>query len=880
MCWNWIFGFFVGWRLIKWIGGIIRYLSGLTILFFARLYQSGNRRRLDVSRTHRGLSIGNVAGIVLATFIGLTSLCSAQGSAGYFGLGIAAGLYILVGMGRFTLLDDLLSSEEINLPNRSEVIVFQIKVQKTTEWKRELALQMVQQLLLACSELIFQIEANAGSVVWQVIDPVRQVNPAVIEQLIRNTYPMAEIKRGPYQTPILVSGSLRRILHYDYTNMFVASLLPVAELVKIDPLVAVTHTLSELQPGEQIRFTLATGGFAEAAYAEGERQVTQLVVHPARYLTHRGVSDALMAMAAGQDRDDRFTSDYQKPLEKKLAANLYYSAFWIQVEAVDYQRLDQLTQLAHNQVAHFANLPFNTLGMVDWPLEWNTFTLKTNIQNQTSDVLSCYRAWREGQVVNRAPTLILEPGEMAALWHLPHEEMAASRISWARKVVATPEPVVRQSQGIRLGRGVRGGRETEIRLLEGDRVSHMSVVGTTRSGKTNFVHQMSRQDIANDRGVAVISPHRELIDDILRCSIPVGRETDVVLLDIEDKDHPPPMNPLAGHRGQAGMLGVISLIERLFQGSNQLVWLFAYLRAALLLLQGEPQPTMQDVARVLLDDGYRLGLLQRCQNYEVRDFWNFKYNQASDKGKTQISESIIHRLRAFYGNPYLYPVLCHPQAIPFRRYLQENKIILISLEVDTDEVPIIERDLIGALLISQLQSAGMKDRKDAPYYIYVDEAQHFVTSSMDVMLSEAGKKKLSLILANQYLGQLSGSTLDAVLGNVGAMAVFKCGSRDKTTLQTYTQPEFSGQDLVDLDRFEAALKMQVNTRSQPAFTLRPDPPPKEPSDAAARARRIRAKSHHQYTPMTRQQVLGWLNGRYGNVPVSTGTVDDDDDYYG
>lgn len=263
---------------------------------------------------------------------------------------------------------------------------------------------------------------------------------------------------------------------------------------------------------------------------------------------------------------------------------------------------------------------------------------------------------------------------------------------------------------------------------------------------------------------------------------------------------------------------------------------------------------------------------------EVREFWDFKYNRASLREKTQIAEPILYRLRTFYGNPYLYPALCHPQTIPYRRYMQENKIILISLEVDEDEVPLLERNLIGAFLMSRLQMAGMKDRKDAPYYIYVDEAQHFVTSSLDVLFSESRKKNLALITANQYLGQLGTQTLDAVVGNVGAVAVFKCGAFDKTTLQTYTQPEFSGQDLVNLDRFEAALKMQVDAQSQPAFTLRPDPPIKEPPDATARLRRVRAKSRRQYTPMSRQQVLDWLNQRYGNNPVMP--VADDTDYYG
>jgi type IV secretory pathway TraG/TraD family ATPase VirD4 len=46
-----------------------------------------------------------------------------------------------------------------------------------------------------------------------------------------------------------------------------------------------------------------------------------------------------------------------------------------------------------------------------------------------------------------------------------------------------------------------------------------------------------------------------------------------------------------------------------------------------------------------------------------------------------------------------------------------------------------------------------KDRVD--FYLYVDEFQNFATDSFAVILSEARKYKLNLVMANQYIGQMS-----------------------------------------------------------------------------------------------------------------------------
>jgi len=60
------------------------------------------------------------------------------------------------------------------------------------------------------------------------------------------------------------------------------------------------------------------------------------------------------------------------------------------------------------------------------------------------------------------------------------------------------------------------------------------------------------------------------------------------------------------------------------------------------------------------------------------------------------------------------------------------------------------------ILVSKLQMAAMRrdnipkaERKD--FYLYIDEFQNYVTDSIESILSEARKYRLSLNIAHQYL---------------------------------------------------------------------------------------------------------------------------------
>jgi len=113
-------------------------------------------------------------------------------------------------------------------------------------------------------------------------------------------------------------------------------------------------------------------------------------------------------------------------------------------------------------------------------------------------------------------------------------------------------------------------------------------------------------------------------------------------------------------------------------------------------------------------------------------------------------------------------------------------------------------------------------RKD--FYLYIDEFQNFTTNSICQILSEARKYALNLIIAHQYLGQLSKGQnteiKDAVFGNVGTMVTFKIGTEDAQGIVKEFSPVFNEYDLINIDKGTAYIKLLVDNSALRPFSLR------------------------------------------------------------
>lgn len=136
---------------------------------------------------------------------------------------------------------------------------------------------------------------------------------------------------------------------------------------------------------------------------------------------------------------------------------------------------------------------------------------------------------------------------------------------------------------------------------------------------------------------------------------------------------------------------------------------------------------------------------------------------------------------------------------------------------------------------------------EPPFFLYIDEFQHFVTDSLATILSEARKFGVGLTLSHQYLAQLPPKLLDAVRGNVGSLIVMRLGADDAALLEREVNPPFLARDLVSLSFARAVAKLTVRGSTLQPFSARMMTPYPRAVDGSDRIELIRKQSRRRFS---------------------------------
>lgn len=748
--------------------------------------------------------------------------------------------------------------------------ILTVFVPKDTEWDGQRASQFMHQMLAGFGHLVFRIAASSEEMYWQVIDP-QNGDPQMLESAIRASYPEATVSIDPFGIGELAEAypMYRIVLKYQQVmETFLAPIVYADDIKSPDPLSHITEIMGNLREGERIFYYVFARGAAPEAYKQGEKHLT------------RNVYDGTMTGFVDPYKVERYKSELTRVLNQKLTARLYHASIFIQLESPDPQRLNALLTI-DNQMVSFDRPQFGGLGWIEdgqktLVIQSDDNDWETNAVGQFGQIASQEDGVFRKNKLKTQIDLILEPRELASLWHLPHEEFTAPTIQWSYGNVRIPSVLRGKTEGVCVGVNSFAGRAEPIYIP--DRSGHISIIGQSGVGKSNLMHHLIHQDIEAGHGVALIDPHGQLVSDILRYSIPTHREKDVVILDIADETYPTPLNLLSVPAGidrsnAAGQL--MGVLDRLYD-FNSTPTVADAMSASLVTLLHDENATIRDVGRLFRDESYRLRLMDKLTNVAALEFWE-RFNEQKS-GRDQIIRPVLWRLRSLYGNSLLYPILCHPDTLDIASITAKNKILLVSLKTEEARIPMREQHLLGLILLTQLQQTLMvRPKESAMFYLYVDEVQHFVTTTFDTLLSESRKNKVSLTTANQYLKQLAGDTLDAIFGNVGTMIAFQAGLADAKLIEPYFAPGFDAEHLMHLDKYEAAITTRYKSQSLTAFSMQTFAPLSEDvpiEEARERERYLRTLSRERYTPKTREDVLAWLSGRYATASNPTGRIDE------
>ena len=334
-----------------------------------------------------------------------------------------------------------------------------------------------------------------------------------------------------------------------------------------------------------------------------------------------------------------------------------------------------------------------------------------------------------------------------------------------------------------------------------------------------------KNDIYSGKGVGILDPHGDLVEDVLRM-IPQSRVKDVVIFDPSDLKFPPSFNPLEQVPEELKMrvtIGFIEIFKKLF-GSNWSPRLEHVLRYTTLALLDTPNTTVLSILKMLTDKNYRQMIVRNIHDNVVKNFWVNEFAGWSEKFDNEAITPLLNKVGQFVATNMIRNIVGQPQnRIDFRDIMDTRKILLmkVSKGILGEE----NASLLGAIAVTKIYQAAMS-RADTPepkrvdFYFYVDEFHNFATDTFDEILSEARKYHLNLTIANQFLGQLTPTIRKTVFGNVGTIISFRVGGEDAQILAQEFSPRFLQSDIINLGVREFILKMSVDGEIEDAFSGR------------------------------------------------------------
>lgn len=356
-------------------------------------------------------------------------------------------------------------------------------------------------------------------------------------------------------------------------------------------------------------------------------------------------------------------------------------------------------------------------------------------------------------------------------------------------------------------------------IKQADRFLHTYIIGKTGTGKSTLLRVKLLQDIYAGRGVCLLDPHGDLVEEIASC-IPRWRKRDVLYFNIPDAALTLRYNPFKRVSFEKRSLvasGILEVFKKLWAEAWG-VKLEHILRHAILTLLDQREATLADIPKLLLDKHFRASAIEAIENENVRYFWQKEFIHYTRYDILPV----LNKVGGMLAHPVIKRVLIeNPIEVSLRKAMDERKIILVNLakgHLGEDAAHI-----LGALFISSLSAAAFsrvdtEESNRVPFMLYMDEFHNFTTLSLVNMFSELRKFKVGLILAHQYFHQLDEDVRRAILGNAGTIIAFRVGTEDAQFLSKEMFPVFGLEDFLCLPNYSIYLKLMIDGTPSAPFS--------------------------------------------------------------
>ena len=354
-------------------------------------------------------------------------------------------------------------------------------------------------------------------------------------------------------------------------------------------------------------------------------------------------------------------------------------------------------------------------------------------------------------------------------------------------------------------------------VYKSDRI-HVAIFGFPGTGKTSLLLSLILQHILRDEGFLVLDPHGDLIRKILT-HIPKQRWDKVVYID-----------PLTAFMyGRVVQLNFLEyqgeldrgLVARTFMDSLAKIYsrfwgprLDMILLNALYTLLESGDAKLSDLYYVIADENFRETLLAKVTDAKVRSFWREEFKRMPKDA----SSGVLTKIYRIVQERILVPMFdCEKSSINFRAIMDEGKIVLVNLSEGalTSDVA----NFLGSLILARIYLAGMSredmtENQREPFYVYVDEAHRFTSSSLRDMLEALRKYKVYMTIASQHLEQYVKDVRESIPSLCDTLICFSAGKETVQRLEEFFKPVFTYEQIMALPRYWFAVSTIVKGRRE------------------------------------------------------------------
>ena len=429
--------------------------------------------------------------------------------------------------------------------------------------------------------------------------------------------------------------------------------------------------------------------------------------------------------------------------------------------------------------------------------------------------------------------LILSTSELSDLYHFPYTSITKTENLSKLHSKELPAPLSLKQKtelDIYFANNTYGGTETKIGLTADERRRHVYILGATGTGKSTMLLSMIEQDIKNNKGLSVIDPHGDLIEQILSV-IPKERIPDVVYFNPDDIGYPMGINLLELTPGlneedtirekEFIAESIISVFNKIYTDKYSGPRMEYILRNTIHTAFTVPDATLFTVYKLLINTSYRKGIVRGLADENLKDFWKYEFAKAGDYQKVKMISPITNKIGRFLFSPTAKRILEQGKStINFDTILNEGKILLCNLS--KGKIGEDNSEVFGVLIMAKIQLAALKrarmkqeDRKD--FYLYVDEFQNFATAAFAQILSEARKYRLGAILAHQTTSQIEETSLvNVTLANTGTVICFRTANpEDERMILPQFRPYIEQGEIASLPSYHFYMRLGALNPEEP-----------------------------------------------------------------